>query len=95
MGGFNLHDHCIYYCGQESLKRSGVALTVNKTVLNVVLGCNLKKDRMISVHFHGKHFHYRHINALISNDAKQTTEHSHAALCSSEVKTLSRTRKHV
>ena len=43
MGEFNSDDHCIYYCGQESLKRSGVALTVNKTVLNVVLGCNLKK----------------------------------------------------
>ena len=45
------HDHYIYYCGQESLRRNGVALIVNKRVLNAVLGCNLKNNRMISVHF--------------------------------------------
>ena len=49
MGGFNSDDHYIYYCGQESLRRNGVAIMVNKRVLNVVLGCNLKNDRMISV----------------------------------------------
>ena len=56
MGEFNSDDHYIYYCGQESLGRNGVALTVNKTVQNAVLGCNLKNDRMISVHFQGKPF---------------------------------------
>ena len=56
MGEFNSDDHYIYYCGQESLRRNGVALMVNKRVRNAVLGCNLKKDRMISVHFHGKPF---------------------------------------
>ena len=54
MGKFNSDDHYIYYCGQESLRRNGVALIVNKRVQNAVLGCNLKNDRMISVHFQGK-----------------------------------------
>ena len=56
MGEFNSDDHYIYYCGQESLRRNGVAIMVNKRVRNAVLGCNLKKDRMISVHFQGKLF---------------------------------------
>ena len=56
MGEFNSDDHYIYYCGQESLRRNGVAIMVNKRVLNAVLGCNLKNDRMISVHFQGKPF---------------------------------------
>ena len=56
MGEFNSKDHYIYYCGQESLKRNGVAIMVNKTVQNAVLGCNLKNDRMISVRFQGKPF---------------------------------------
>ena len=56
MGEFNSDDHCIYYCGQESLGRNGVAITVNKRVRNAVLGCNLKNDRMISVCFQGKPF---------------------------------------
>ena len=56
MAEFNSGDHYIYYCGQESLKRSGVALIVNKRVQNVVLGCNLKNKRMISVRFQGKPF---------------------------------------
>ena len=56
MDGFNSDDHYIYYCGQESLRRNGVALTVNKRVQNAVLGCNLKNDRMISVSFQGKPF---------------------------------------
>ena len=54
MGEFNSNDHYIYYCGQESLRRNGVAIIVNKTVRNAVLGCNLKNDRMIAVHFQGK-----------------------------------------
>ena len=54
IGEFNSVDHYIYYCGQESLRRNRVALTVNKRVRNAVLGCNLKNDRMISVHFQGK-----------------------------------------
>ena len=56
MGEFNSDDHYIYYCGQESLRRNGVVITVNKRVQNAVLGCNLKNDRMISVHFQGKPF---------------------------------------
>ena len=56
MGEFNLDDHCIYCCRQESLRRNGVALIVNKRVRNAVLGCNLKNDRMISVCFQGKPF---------------------------------------
>ena len=59
MGGFNSDDLYIYYCGQESLRRNGVAITVNKRVQNSVLGCNLKNDRMISVHFQGKPFNIR------------------------------------
>ena len=51
MGEFNADYHYIYYCGQESLRRNGVAIMVNKRVQNAVLGCNLKNDRMISVHF--------------------------------------------
>ena len=55
-GKFNSNDHYIYYCGQESLRRNGVAITVNKTVQNAVLGYNLKNDRMISVRLQGKPF---------------------------------------
>ena len=56
MDEFNSDDHYIYYCGQESLRRNGVAIMVNKRVRNAVLGCNLKNGRMISVHFQGKPF---------------------------------------
>ena len=56
MGEFNSHDHYIYYCGQESLRRNEIALRVSKRVRNAVLGCNLKNYRMISVHFQGKPF---------------------------------------
>ena len=56
MGEFNSDDHYIYYCGQESLRRNGVAIMVNKRVQNAVLGCNLKNDRMIPVRFQGKPF---------------------------------------
>ena len=56
MGEFNSDHHYIYYCGQESLRRNGVATIVNKRVQNAVLGCSLKNDRMISVGFQGKPF---------------------------------------
>ena len=56
MGEFNSGDHYIYYCGQKSLRRNGVAITVNKRVRNAILGCSLKNDRMISVPFQGKPF---------------------------------------
>ena len=56
MGEFNSDNHYIYYCGQESLRRNGVAIIVKKRVQNAVLGCNLKNDRMLSVRFQGKPF---------------------------------------
>ena len=56
MGEFTSDDHYIYYCGQESLRKNGVAIMVNRRVRNTVLGCNLKNDRMISVHLQGKPF---------------------------------------
>ena len=56
MGEFDSDDHFIYYCGQESLRRNGVALIVNKRVWNAVLGCNLKNDTVLSVHLQGKPF---------------------------------------
>ena len=54
MGELNSDGHCIYYCGQEPLRRNGVAIIVNKRVQKAVVGCNLKNNRMISVHFQGK-----------------------------------------
>ena len=56
MGEFDSDDHYIYYCGQESLRRNGVAIIVNKRVRNAVLGCSFKNDKMISVHFQDKPF---------------------------------------
>ena len=56
MGGFNSDDHCIYYCRQESLRRNGVAIMVNRRVRKAVLGCSVKNDRMISARFQGKPF---------------------------------------
>ena len=56
MGECNSDDHYIYYCGQESTRRNGVAIGVNKRVQNAVLGCNLKNNKMISIHFQGKAF---------------------------------------
>ena len=56
MGEFNSDDHYIYYCGQESLRINGVALTVNKRILNTVLQCNIKKERMMLACFQGKLF---------------------------------------
>ena len=69
MHKFNSGDHCIYYCGQESLRRNGVAIIINKRVQNAVLGYNLKNDRMISVHFQGKPFNVTvtQVYALTSN----------------------------
>ena len=63
MGEFNSNDHYIYYCRQESLRRNGIAIKVNKRVRNAVLGCNLKNDRMISVRFQGKPFNIMVIQA--------------------------------
>ena len=62
-GEFNSDDHYIYYCGQESLRKNGVAIMVSKRVQNAVLGCNLKNDRMISVRFQGKPFNIKVIQA--------------------------------
>ena len=71
MGEFNSDDHYIYYCGQESLRRNGVALIVN-IVRNAVLGCNLKNDRMISVHFQGKPFNIMVVQAYApTSNAKE------------------------
>ena len=56
MDEFNSDDHYIYYCEQESLRKNGVAIMVNKSVQNAALGCNLKNDRIISIHFQGKPF---------------------------------------
>ena len=69
MGEFNSDDHYIYYCGQEPLRRNGVALIISKRVQNAVLGCDLKSNRMISVHFQGKPFNITVIwvYALTSN----------------------------
>ena len=76
MAEFNSDDHYIYYCGQESLRRNGVAITVNKRVRNAVLGCNLKNDRMISVHFQGKPLNITVIQvyALTSNAEEAEVE---------------------
>ena len=70
---FNSDDHYIYYCGQESLRRIGVAFIVNERVQNSVLKCNLKKDRVILVHFQGKPFDITviHVYATTTN-AKET-----------------------
>ena len=76
MGEFNSDDHFIYYCGQESLRRNGVAIMVNKRVQNVLLGCNLKNDGMISVRFQGKPFNITVIQvyALTSNAEEAEVE---------------------
>ena len=76
MGEFNSDDHYIYYCGQESLRRNGVAIMINKRVRNAVLGCNLKNDRMISVHFQGKPFNITviHVYAPTSNTEEAEVE---------------------
>ena len=67
MGEFYSDDHYIYYCGQESLRRNGVAIIVNKRVRNAVLGCSFKNNRMISVHFQGKPFIITVIQVMLEN----------------------------
>ena len=67
MGEFSSDDHNIYYCGQESLRRNGVAIMVNTRVRNAVLGYNLKKDKMISVHFQGQTIQYHSNPSLCPN----------------------------
>ena len=72
MGEFNSDEHYIYYCGQESLRRNGVPIIVNKRVQKAVLGCNLKNDRMISVHFQGKPFNITVIQVYVpTSNAKK------------------------
>ena len=76
MDEFNSDDHYIYYCGQESLRRNGVAIIVHKRVQNAVFGCNLRKDRMISVRFQGKPFNITisHVYAPTSNAEEAEVE---------------------
>ena len=74
MGEFNSDDHYIYYCGQESLRRNGVAIMVNKRVRNALLGCNLKNERMISVHFQGKPFSITVIQAYAPTSNTEKAE---------------------
>ena len=76
MREFNSDDHYIYYCGQETLRRNGVVIVVNKRVRNAVLGCSLKNDGMISVHFQGKPFNFTviQIYALTSNTEEAEVE---------------------
>ena len=74
MGEFNSDDHYIYYCGQESLRRNEVAIMVNKRVQNAGLGCNLKNDRMLSVHFQGKPFNITVIQAYAPTSNTEEAE---------------------
>ena len=74
MGEFNSDDHYIYYCGQESLKRNGVAIMVNKRVRNAVLGFNLKNNRMTSVHFQGKPLNITVIQVYAPTSNAEETE---------------------
>ena len=74
MGEFNSDDHYIYYCEQESLRRNGVAIMVNKRVWNAVLGCHLKNDRMISVRFQGKPFNIMVIQVYAPNSNAKEAE---------------------
>ena len=74
MGEFNSDDHYIYYCGQESLRRKGVAIMVNKRVRNAVLGCNHKNDRLISVCFQGKPFNITVIQVYASTSNAEEAE---------------------
>ena len=74
MGEFNSNDNYIYYCGQESLRRNGVAIMVNKRVWNAVLECSLKNDRMISFHFQGKPFNITVIQVYAPNSKAEEAE---------------------
>ena len=74
MGKFHSHDHYIYYCGQESFRRNGVAMVVNNRAQNAVLGCNLKTERMISVRFQGKPFNIRVIQVYAPTSNAEEAE---------------------
>ena len=74
MTEFNSDDHYIYYCGQESLRRNGAAIVVNKRVWNAVLGCNLKNNKMISIHFQGKPFNITVIQVYTPNSNAEEAE---------------------
>ena len=74
IGEFNSDDHYFYYCGQESLRRNGVAIIINKRIQNAVLGCNLKNNRMISVHFQGKPFSITVIQVYILTSNAEEAE---------------------
>ena len=74
MGEFNSDDHYIYYCGQESLRRNAVAIMINKRVLNAVLGCNLKNNRIIPVRFQGKSFNITIIQAYAPTSNAEEAE---------------------
>ena len=74
MGEFNSDDHYIYYCEQVSLRRNGVAIMVNKRVQNAVLGCNLKNERIISVHFQGKPFSIMVIQVYVPTSNAEEAE---------------------
>ena len=74
MGDFNLDDHYIYYRRQESLRRNGIAIMVNKRVQNAVLGFNLKNDKMISVLFQGKPFNYTTVQVYAPNSNAEEAE---------------------
>ena len=93
MGKFNSDDHYIYSCGQESLRRNGVPIIVNKRVRNAVLGCNLKNNRMISVHFQGKPFNFMVIQFYVptSNAKEVEIDQFYEALLEKEMATPSST----
>ena len=74
MGEFNSDDHDIYYCGQESLRRNGVAIIVKKRFQNTELGCNLKNDRMISVCFQGKSFNITVVQVCAATSNEEEAE---------------------
>ena len=74
MGEFNSDDLYIYYCEQESLRRNGVALIVNKRIHNAILGCNLKNDRMLSIRFQGKSFNITAIQVLAPTSNAEESE---------------------
>ena len=74
MGEFNSDDHCICYCGQESLRRNGVAIMFNERVQNAVLGCNLKNNRMIYVHCQGKPFNITVIQVYVPTSNAEEAE---------------------
>ena len=74
MGEFNSDDHYIYYCGQQSLRRNGVANMVNKRIRNAVLGCSLENDRMISVHFQANHSKYHSDPSLCPSSDTEEAE---------------------